>query len=187
MTSERIPLAKPVLGEREEELVLEVLRSGRLSLGPMQERFERAFADYLGRPRRGRGVLGHGGASPRGPGARLGRGRRGRHLAVLLRRLGQLPALRGRDAGLLRRRPDHPQPRSRRRPGRRSASGPRACCRSTSSATRPRCRSSRRSPPRAASGCSRTPARRSAPVTPRAGWSARAATSPPSPSTPTSS
>jgi perosamine synthetase len=28
--------------------VLEVLRSGRLSLGPMGERFERAFADFLG-------------------------------------------------------------------------------------------------------------------------------------------
>jgi perosamine synthetase len=35
------------MGEREEELVLEVLRSGRLSLGPMTERFERPFADYL--------------------------------------------------------------------------------------------------------------------------------------------
>ncbi len=46
--TEQIPLAKPVLGEREEELVLEVLRSGRLSLGPMQERFERDFAAYLG-------------------------------------------------------------------------------------------------------------------------------------------
>ena len=46
----RIPLAQPVIGEREEELVLEVLRSGRLSLGPMQERFERAFAEYLGVP-----------------------------------------------------------------------------------------------------------------------------------------
>ena len=45
-----IPLARPELGEREEELVLEVLRSGRLSLGPMVERFERAFADYLGMP-----------------------------------------------------------------------------------------------------------------------------------------
>ncbi len=43
-----IPLASPELGEREEELVLEVLRSGRLSLGPMGGRFERAFADYLG-------------------------------------------------------------------------------------------------------------------------------------------
>ena len=43
-----IPLAQPALGEREEELVLEVLRSGRLSLGPVQERFERALADWLG-------------------------------------------------------------------------------------------------------------------------------------------
>ncbi|HVW47558.1 MAG TPA: DegT/DnrJ/EryC1/StrS family aminotransferase [Solirubrobacterales bacterium] len=43
-----IPLASPELGAREEELVLEVLRSGRLSLGPMGERFERAFAEFLG-------------------------------------------------------------------------------------------------------------------------------------------
>ncbi len=43
-----IPLARPDLGPREEELVLEVLRSGRLSLGPMGERFERAFAAFLG-------------------------------------------------------------------------------------------------------------------------------------------
>jgi len=43
-----IPLARPELGRREEELVLEVLRSGRLSLGPVQERFERAFAGWLG-------------------------------------------------------------------------------------------------------------------------------------------
>ena len=43
-----IPLAKPVLGAREEELVLEVLRSGRLSLGPMVPRFEEAFAARLG-------------------------------------------------------------------------------------------------------------------------------------------
>ena len=46
--NEPIPLARPELGEREEELVLEVLRSGRLSLGPMGERFERAFAEWLG-------------------------------------------------------------------------------------------------------------------------------------------
>jgi perosamine synthetase len=45
---EPIPLASPELGEREEELVLEVLRSGRLSLGPVGERFERAFAAFLG-------------------------------------------------------------------------------------------------------------------------------------------
>ncbi len=43
-----IPLAKPEIGAREEELVLEVLRSGQLSLGPMGERFERAFAEWLG-------------------------------------------------------------------------------------------------------------------------------------------
>ena len=48
MTDEPIPLARPALGEREEELVLEVLRSGRLSLGPMQERFERGLAEWLG-------------------------------------------------------------------------------------------------------------------------------------------
>ena len=46
--SEPIPLARPEIGAREEELVLEVLRSGRLSLGPMGERFERAFAQWLG-------------------------------------------------------------------------------------------------------------------------------------------
>jgi len=43
-----IPLAKPALGAREEELVLEVLRSGRLSLGPRLRAFERMFADALG-------------------------------------------------------------------------------------------------------------------------------------------
>ncbi len=46
--SEQIPLAKPEIGAREEELVQEVLRSGRLSLGPMAERFEREFAAWLG-------------------------------------------------------------------------------------------------------------------------------------------
>jgi perosamine synthetase len=45
---EPIPLARPDLGAREEELALEVLRSGRLSLGPMLERFEREFAAWLG-------------------------------------------------------------------------------------------------------------------------------------------
>ena len=45
---EPIPLARPELGAREEELVLEVMRSGRLSLGPALERFEREFATWLG-------------------------------------------------------------------------------------------------------------------------------------------
>ena len=43
-----IPLARPEIGEREEELLLDVLRSGRLSLGPVGERFERDFATWLG-------------------------------------------------------------------------------------------------------------------------------------------
>jgi perosamine synthetase len=43
-----IPLARPDVGAREEELALEVLRSGRLSLGPMGERFERELAAWLG-------------------------------------------------------------------------------------------------------------------------------------------
>lgn len=44
----QIPLAKPELGKAEEDLVLEVLRSGRISLGPMLERFEKEFASWLG-------------------------------------------------------------------------------------------------------------------------------------------
>jgi perosamine synthetase len=45
---EQIPLARPVLGPEEEERVLAVLRSGRLSLGPVTQEFERAFAARLG-------------------------------------------------------------------------------------------------------------------------------------------
>jgi perosamine synthetase len=43
-----IPLARPLLEEREEELVLEVLRSGRLSLGPTIERFEELVSERAG-------------------------------------------------------------------------------------------------------------------------------------------
>jgi perosamine synthetase len=46
----RIPLARPYLDEREEELVLEVLRSGRLSLGPTIDRFEEQIAERVGAP-----------------------------------------------------------------------------------------------------------------------------------------
>jgi perosamine synthetase len=48
--SEPIPLARPVLGAEEERRVLEVLHSGRLSLGPMLPAFEQAFAERLGVP-----------------------------------------------------------------------------------------------------------------------------------------
>jgi perosamine synthetase len=46
----RVPLAKPYLDEREEELVLEVLRSGMLSLGPTIDRFEELMAERVGAP-----------------------------------------------------------------------------------------------------------------------------------------
>jgi perosamine synthetase len=45
-----VPLSRPWLDEREEELVLEVLRSGRLSLGPWIERFEEQIAERVGAP-----------------------------------------------------------------------------------------------------------------------------------------
>jgi len=45
-----LPLAQPVIGDAEERRVLEVLRSGRLSLGPVVPEFERAFAARLGAP-----------------------------------------------------------------------------------------------------------------------------------------
>jgi perosamine synthetase len=45
-----IPLARPVLGEAEEQAVLDVLRSGQLSLGPRVAEFERAFAARVAAP-----------------------------------------------------------------------------------------------------------------------------------------
>jgi perosamine synthetase len=48
--TEVIPLAQPVLGPEEEAAVIEVLRSGQLSLGPRVPEFERAFAQWLGAP-----------------------------------------------------------------------------------------------------------------------------------------
>lgn len=46
----QIGLSAPWLDEREEELVLDVLRSGRLSLGPTIDRFEEEFAASVGAP-----------------------------------------------------------------------------------------------------------------------------------------
>jgi perosamine synthetase len=45
---EEIPLARPVLGDEEEQAVAEVLRSGQLSLGPRVPAFEDAFAARIG-------------------------------------------------------------------------------------------------------------------------------------------
>jgi perosamine synthetase len=44
----QIALSAPWIDDRDEELVLEVLRSGRLSLGPAGPRFEEAFAAAVG-------------------------------------------------------------------------------------------------------------------------------------------
>jgi perosamine synthetase len=49
-TTRRIPLSSPWIDERDEELVLEVLRSGWLSLGPTGPRFESLLADAVGAP-----------------------------------------------------------------------------------------------------------------------------------------
>jgi perosamine synthetase len=43
-----IPMARPVLGPEEEAAVIEVLRSGQLSLGPRVTGFEGAFANRIG-------------------------------------------------------------------------------------------------------------------------------------------
>ena len=45
---ERIPLARPDIGPREEELLLESLHSGMLSLGPRLPEFETALGRWLG-------------------------------------------------------------------------------------------------------------------------------------------
>ena len=46
----QIGLSAPYLDSREEELVVDVLRSGRLSLGPSIDRFEELFAEAVGAP-----------------------------------------------------------------------------------------------------------------------------------------
>jgi perosamine synthetase len=46
--TEIVPLAQPVLGPEEEAAVIEVLRSGQLSLGPRVPAFEDAFTAWLG-------------------------------------------------------------------------------------------------------------------------------------------
>ena len=48
VASDIVPLAQPVLGEAEEAAVIEVLRSGQLSLGPRIPAFEERFAARLG-------------------------------------------------------------------------------------------------------------------------------------------
>ena len=81
-----IPLARPLLDEREEELVLEVLRSGRLSLGPTIDRFEELIAERVGAPYAAAVSSGTAGLHLLVPDRRARAGRRGDHLADLVRR-----------------------------------------------------------------------------------------------------
>jgi dTDP-4-amino-4,6-dideoxygalactose transaminase len=48
VTTRSIPLARPHIGERERELVMDVLRSDALACGEMVPAFERAFAERVG-------------------------------------------------------------------------------------------------------------------------------------------
>lgn len=48
--AEVVPLARPVIGAAEERAVLEVLRSGQLSLGPRVPEFEQRFAEQVRAP-----------------------------------------------------------------------------------------------------------------------------------------
>ena len=106
--------------------MLEVLRSGQLSLGPRVPAFEAAFAARVGARHACAVSSGTDRAAPRAAGGRRRRRRRGRHVAVLVRRLGQRAPLRGRPAGVRRHRPGHALPRPGRRRGRRSRTARRA-------------------------------------------------------------
>ena len=92
--------------------MLEVLRSGQLSLGPTGPRFEALLADAVGAPHCAAVSSGTAGLHLCMRLAGVGPGRRGDHVAVLVRRVGELRDLRGRDAGLRRHRPADAQPRS---------------------------------------------------------------------------
>jgi len=48
MKFKKYPIAKPYLNKKEEQYVLEVLRSGVLSIGPKVEEFEKKFAKFAG-------------------------------------------------------------------------------------------------------------------------------------------
>jgi len=48
VSDEPIPLARPVIGEREEELVVQTLRSGQIGIGPRVAEFEAELGRVLG-------------------------------------------------------------------------------------------------------------------------------------------
>ena len=187
VTTRSIPLARPHIGERERELVMDVLRSDALACGEMvpalRARVRRSGRDAVrrrllerdGRPARR--------AEPPRPRTR----RRGDHVELLVHRLGQRDPARARDAGLRRHRRADAERRPRGRRGGDHAAHPR---------DRPdphlrlpvRHRGDlARSPPSTASRSSRTPARRSDAASARPPGRARTETRPSTASTRTSS
>ena len=96
LATRKVPLAQPWIGERERELVAQALDSGVLGLGPFAARFEEGVAAMAGRRF---GVSCNSGTAGLHMAVRalgIGAGRRGHHDAVQLRRLRQLPPVRGR-------------------------------------------------------------------------------------------
>ena len=92
-------------------------RPGGAALGPPLARADRAAVREPPRRRRRRallrgGLVGHGGAPPLHGARRRRSRRRGDHLALLLRRVGELRDLCGCDARVRRRRRRHAEPRS---------------------------------------------------------------------------
>ena len=131
-------------------------RSGRASTASRRLLAERVGAPYVG------GGLERNGRACTCSASIAGRraGRRGDHVAALVRRLGELLPLRGRNPGVRRRRRANAEPRSRGRRSRDHADARRRSCSSTCSATPCDWMSSRRSPSATSSRSSRTPARR---------------------------
>ena len=113
----RVPLARPWIDEREEELVLEVLRSGRLSLGPTIDRFEELIAERVGAPYAAAVSSGTAGLHMLVRAAGIGEGDEVITSTLSFAASGELFPLRGRDAGLRRRRPAHVESRPGRRGG----------------------------------------------------------------------
>ena len=95
------------------------MRSGRLSLGPTIDRFEELLAERVGAPYAAAVSSGTAGLHLLAITAGIGPGRRGDHVAVLLRGVRELLPLRRRRPGLRRHRPAHAQPR----PGRGRGGG----------------------------------------------------------------
>ena len=113
-TDAMIPYGRQIVDDDDIAAVVEVLRGDWLTQGPTIDRFEAAVADVHGRPHavafaNGTAAL-HGAARRRRARPR----RRSRHVAAVVRRLGQLCPLRRRRRRACRHRSGDTQPRSAR-------------------------------------------------------------------------